>query len=105
MRHVEDIAAAVVSVAQIILGIAVAVWGIWCVVVGFAGGSFPVPWEWHTEGSILEGLLWLVVGLPLAETIVLQAVHWLVLLLALPFAAVAQRRNNENKQSASSLPG
>lgn len=55
MKNVEDVAAAVISVAQIILGIAVAIWGIWFVVVGFAGGTFPVPWEWQTEGSFLEG--------------------------------------------------
>ena len=77
---------------QVILGLAMGAWSIWFVVIGFAGGSYPVPWEWSTSGSVWEGLLWIFIGIPMLEGVVIQGLSLLGALIIGPFAAAAERR-------------
>ncbi len=82
---------------QILLGLGIGVIGIWCVVIGFTGGRYPFPWEWHTNGSVLEGLLWIFIGLPVMEGVIITGLSWLGTLLALPFALRAERRAEQTE--------
>ncbi|MFJ2726347.1 hypothetical protein [Streptomyces collinus] len=73
-----------VSALGILLGLAAGVWGLWCVWIGFVGGTMPLLGI-HVEGGLLLGLLMLVVGEPLLMTVA----YWVFLAVMLPIFLVA----------------
>jgi hypothetical protein len=95
----ERFVSGLILTLQILLGIGVGIWGIWFVWVGFTGGIYPVPWDWTTDGSILEGLLWLLVGLPTLEAIIVQGLALIGAAIAAPFVIAAEKRAQNRLRS------
>lgn len=67
-------------------GIAGALWGLWCTIVAFIGGTLPIPGlDIEMEGGIGTGLLFLFIGEPLIVSIAGPVVAVLLTLVSAPF--------------------
>lgn len=72
------------SALGILFGLAAGAWGLWCVVIGFIGGTMPLIGI-DVEGSLLLGLFMLFVGEPLLMTVA----YWAFLAVMVPIFLVA----------------
>ena len=68
--------------------VAAGVWGLWCTIVAFVGGTMPII-GYETEGSLGLGLFMLFVGEPLLLTVA----YWVSMLVFLPLAMVFSRKS------------
>ncbi|MER6974484.1 hypothetical protein ACFVDI_04530 [Nocardioides sp. NPDC057767] len=66
-------------------------WGLWCIWVGFFGGTMPII-GFSTDGSLLLGLFMLLIGEPILLTVAYWAFVLVFLPLALLIGAVQSRR-------------
>jgi hypothetical protein len=70
-----------------LLAVAAGLWGLWCVVVGFVGGTMPLIGI-EVEGSIFLGLFMLFIG----EPILLAVARFVAMILMVPIIMVTTRR-------------
>lgn len=75
-----------VSGLAILTGTAAALWGLWCTVIGFIGGTMPLV-GLHVDGGLGTGLLMLIVGEPILMTVA----YWASMIVLLPLAALTAR--------------
>ncbi|MFI9004933.1 hypothetical protein [Streptomyces sp. NPDC053541] len=76
-----------VAALTVLLAAAVGVWGLWCVVIGFVGGTMPLIGV-EVDGSVLLGLFMLFVG----EPILLAVARLAATALVLPIVLVTTKR-------------
>lgn len=76
-----------VSALTMLLGLTAGVWGLWCVVIGFVGGTMPLIGI-EVEGSVILGLFMLFIG----EPILLTVAYWASMAVMLPIILVTTRR-------------
>lgn len=75
MREAMEVFAGILGA---IAGLAIAVWGLWCTWVAFAGGTFPIPFVvWESPGDFWLGLLFLFVVTPILTGIASQIFVWI----------------------------
>ena len=72
----------------VLSAVAAGVWGLWCTIVAFVGGTMPII-GYETEGSLGLGLFMLFVGEPLLLTVA----YWVSMLVFLPLAMVFSRKS------------
>lgn len=82
------------------LGAASSLWGLWCVVIAFVGGTLPIPGlDIEVDGGIFTGLLFLFIGVPMLMTVAYWVSMVVFLLVSMPFiAADARRRKAEDEE-------
>jgi hypothetical protein len=67
-------------------GAAIGIFGLWCTVIAFIGGTLPLL-DVHLNGGLLPGLIFLFIGEPLVTTLA----YWAVMIVLLPLAALTAR--------------
>ena len=77
-----------VSGLTFIVGAVVGLWGFWCVVIGFIGGTMPIIGI-ETQGSLGLGLFMLFFGEPILMTVV----YWIGLLLLMLVGMIFSRKS------------
>lgn len=70
-----------------IAAFAAGIWGLWCTVIGFVGGTMPII-GYETEGSLGLGLFMLFIG----EPVLLTVAYWVTMLVLMPLAMIFSRR-------------
>lgn len=80
-----------VSVLGFIGSAAAGIWGMWCVVVAFVGGTMPIIGI-QTEGSVVFGLLMFFIGEPVLMTLAYWVFTAVFMVVALPATLLASRR-------------
>lgn len=82
----EDVPGWVTGLAGLFAA-AAGVWGAWCIVISFIGGTMPII-GYETEGSLFLGLFMLFFGEPILMTVA----YWVFMLLFMPLALIFGRR-------------
>lgn len=67
--------------------VAAGIWGLWCTIIGFVGGTMPII-GYETEGSLGLGLFMLFIG----EPVLLTVAYWVSMLVLMPVAMIFSRR-------------
>lgn len=65
---------------------AASLWGLWCVVIGFTGGTLPLLGI-HIDGGLITGALMLFIGEPILATLA----YWAAGLVFLPLIHLTTR--------------
>ncbi|GIU84932.1 MAG: hypothetical protein KatS3mg008_1707 [Acidimicrobiales bacterium] len=79
----ESLAAVLTVIAEIFM--------IWCTIIAFVGGRVPI-FGWEFEGSVGQGLVWLLFLSPLVGTIV----YWAAIVLVAPVAYSEHHRRRSS---------
>jgi hypothetical protein len=70
-------------------GVVTGLWGLWCTVIAFFGGHFPIPFvDWSTSGNVFLGLLFLFIVTPLLTGLVSQLFNWALIAIGLLIGAI-----------------
>lgn len=75
----------VVGIVAAIAGL----WGLWCTVIAFIGGTMPLLGI-ETDGGLVPGLLMLFIGEPILMTVT----YWVAMLILMPLALLFSRRTS-----------
>jgi hypothetical protein len=75
----------------IAVSVATGVYGLWCTVVAFVGGTIPIL-GWEVDGGLVPGLLCLVFGVPL----IIALGYLLAMLVALVLNAFIRSKRSVN---------
>lgn len=70
-----------------VIAAAAGIWGLWCTIVGFVGGTMPII-GFETEGSLFLGLFMLFIG----ESILMTVAYWVAMLVLMPLAMIFSRK-------------
>ncbi|MFD4583188.1 hypothetical protein [Streptomyces sp. NPDC058434] len=76
-----------VAALTILFSLASGLWGLWCVVIGFVGGTMPLIGI-EVDGSVILGLFMLLIG----EPILLTMAYLVSMAVMLPIILVTTRR-------------
>lgn len=76
-----------VSLLTTACGTAAAIWGLWCTVIAFIGGTMPLI-GLEVEGSFLGGIAMLLIGEPILFTLA----RFATMILLLPIIALTTRK-------------
>jgi hypothetical protein len=78
-----------------VLAACAAAFTIWCAVIAFIGGRIPI-FGWELEGGVVQGLLWLAVGVPIVSTVAYIFTLVVLIPLSLLIDVVTKRRPSDN---------
>ncbi|MDX2819242.1 hypothetical protein PV410_43145 [Streptomyces sp. PA03-5A] len=78
-----------IQLLTVLAATATGIWGLWCTVIAFIGGTMPILGI-QTEGSIIGGVLMLFFG----EPIVITLGYWASMIVLLPLVLITARKSD-----------
>ena len=79
----------------VLAAVTAGVWGMWCTIIGFVGGTMPII-GYETEGSLGLGLFMFFIGEPLLLTVA----YWATMLVFMPVAMIFSRTGERKQEEA-----